>query len=303
MGKTVFNKKTLLAELHDYAFILVGVFICAVGWVIFLLPNHIMTGGTAGIASILEWGGGIDVTISYLSMNIVLLLIALRVLGLRFCIKTIYGVALFSLAIPTLRGLVGDTHLLSDQLFMATVVGSCFWGCGVGLALSAHGSTGGSDIVAAVVNKYKDISLGHVLLITDLLIITSSYLVLRDWEQVIYGYVMLFISTFCVDQVVNMTRRSVQFFIISEKYEELGQHINSHIHRGCTQIKGQGVYSGHEVNMLFVLARRTESGRIFALINEIDPAAFVSQSAVIGVYGEGFDHFKGGHKKSKVVKE
>ena len=292
MGKTVFNKKTLLAELHDYAFILVGVFICAVGWVIFLLPNHIMTGGTAGIASILEWGGGIDVTISYLSMNIVLLLIALRVLGLRFCIKTIYGVALFSLAIPTLRGLVGDTHLLSDQLFMATVVGACFWGGGVGICLANHGSTGGSDIVAAVVNKYKDISMGHGILVTDLLIITSSYLVLRDWEQVIYGYVLLFISTFCVDQVVNMSRRSVQFFIITEKYDEIGTQINNYIHRGCTLIKGQGFYSGHEVKMLFVLARRTESSRIFSLISEIDPNAFVSQSAVIGVYGEGFDGFQ-----------
>ena len=121
----------------------------------------------------------------------------------------------------------------------------------------------------------------------------------RDWEQVIYGYVMLFISTFCVDRVVDMTRRSVQFFIITEKYEEMGQHINNHIHRGCTLLKGQGVYSGHEVNMLFVLARRTESSRIFALINDIDPAAFVSQSAVIGVYGQGFDHFKGGRKKVK----
>jgi uncharacterized membrane-anchored protein YitT (DUF2179 family) len=293
------NKKTILTELHDYAIILVGVYICAAGWVIFLLPNHIMTGGTAGIASIIEWGAGIDVEYSYLAFNIILLLIALRTLGLRFCIKTIYGVLIFSSAIPILRGLIGDTHLLDDQLFMATVVGACFWGCGVGLALSAHGSTGGSDIVAAVVNKYKDISLGHVLLITDLLIITSSYFVLRDWEQVIYGYVMLFISTFCVDRVVDMTRRSVQFFIITEKYEEMGQHINNHIHRGCTLLKGQGVYSGHEVNMLFVLARRTESSRIFALINDIDPAAFVSQSAVIGVYGQGFDHFKGGRKKAK----
>ncbi|MBR4390122.1 MAG: YitT family protein [Prevotella sp.] len=293
------NKKAILAELHDYAIIFLGVFICAAGWVVFLLPNHIMTGGTAGVASIIEWGAGIDVEFSYLAINIVLLLIALKVLGLRFCIKTIYGVLLFTAAIPILRGLIGEKQLLHDQLFMATVVGACFWGCGVGLALSAHGSTGGSDIVAAVVNKYKDISLGHVLLITDLLIITSSYLVLRDWEQVIYGYVMLFISTFCVDQVVNMTRRSVQFFIVTEKYEEMGQHIISHIHRGCTLIKGQGVYSGHEVNMLFVLARRTESSRIFALINEIDPAAFVSQSAVIGVYGQGFDHFKTGLKKHK----
>ena len=286
------SRKLLLSELHDYAFIFIGILMCASGWVVFLLPNHIMTGGTPGISSILEWGLGIDVEYSYIAINGILLLIALKILGLRFCVKTIYAVALFSIFIPILRNLVGDRQLLSDQLFMATVVGACFWGCGVGISLAAHGSTGGSDVVAAIVNKYKDISLGHAILITDLLIITSSYLVLRDWEQVIYGYVMLFISTFCVDQVVNMSRRSVQFFIITEKYNEIGEQINNNIHRGCTLIKGQGFYSGHDVNMLFVLARRSESGRIFALINEIDPRAFVSQSAVIGVYGEGFEGFK-----------
>ena len=286
------SRKLLLNELHDYAFIFIGILMCASGWVVFLLPNHIMTGGSPGISSILEWGLGIDVEYSYMAINGILLLIALKILGLRFCVKTIYAVALFSTFIPILRNLVGDRQLLSDQLFMATVVGACFWGCGVGISLAAHGSTGGSDVVAAIVNKYKDISLGHAILITDLLIITSSYLVLRDWEQVIYGYVMLFISTFCVDQVVNMSRRSVQFFIITEKYNEIGEQINNNIHRGCTLIKGQGFYSGHDVNMLFVLARRSESGRIFALINEIDPRAFVSQSAVIGVYGEGFEGFK-----------
>ena len=286
------SRKLLLSELHDYAFIFIGILMCASGWVVFLLPNHIMTGGTPGISSILEWGMGIDVEYSYIAINGILLLIALKILGLRFCVKTIYAVALFSTFIPILRNLVGDRQLLSDQLFMATVVGACFWGCGVGISLAAHGSTGGSDVVAAIVNKYKDISLGHAILITDLLIITSSYLVLRDWEQVIYGYVMLFISTFCVDQVVNMSRRSVQFFITTEKYNEIGEQINNNIHRGCTLIKGQGFYSGRDVNMLFVLARRSESGRIFALINEIDPKAFVSQSAVIGVYGEGFEGFK-----------
>lgn len=292
MKETRINKKWLLSEVRDYVLILIGILMCASGWVVFLLPNHIMTGGTPGISSILEWGLGIDVEYTYVAINGMLLLLALKTLGLRFCIKTIFGVVVFSLAIPILRSMVGDTRLLQDQMFMATVIGAGFWGSGVGLALSAHGSTGGSDIVAAVVNHYKDISLGHVILITNLLIITSSYFVLHDWEQVIYGYAMLFVSTFCVDQVVNMSRRSVQFFIVSERYNEIGEQINHIAHRGCTLIKGQGFYSGKEVNMLFVLARRTESSRIFTLINAIDPSAFVSQSAVIGVYGEGFDHFK-----------
>ena len=122
---------------------------------------------------------------------------------------------------------------------------------------------------------------------------------LHDWERVIYGYVVLIITSFCIDQVVNSMRRSVQFFIISEKHEEIGHRINSVPHRGCTVIDAHGFYSGREVKMLFVLAKKRESDVIFRLINEIDPTAFVSQSAVIGVYGEGFDRFKVRSKSHK----
>ena len=129
-------------------------------------------------------------------------------------------------------------------------------------------------------------------LVVDLTIISSSYVVLHDWEQIIYGYVTLIVSSLCIDYVVNSMRRSVQFFIISDKYEEIGIRIINDPHRGVTVINGEGFYSGREVRMLFVLAKKSESHKIFQLINEIDPHAFVSQSAVIGVYGEGFDKFK-----------
>ena len=153
--------------------------------------------------------------------------------------------------------------------------------------------------MAAIINKYRDISLGRVILICDIIIISCSYFVLHDWERVIYGYVVLIITSFCIDQVVNSMRRSVQFFIISDKYEEIGHRINSEPHRGCTVVDAHGFYSGKEVKMLFVLAKKRESDVIFRLINEIDPTAFVSQSAVIGVYGEGFDRFKVRSKNHK----
>ena len=156
--------------------------------------------------------------------------------------------------------------------------------------------------MAAIINKYRDISLGRVILICDVIIISSSYFVLKDWERVIYGYVVLYITAFCIDQVVNSMRRSVQFFIISDKYKEIGERINNDPHRGCTTIDAHGFYSGKEVKMLFVLAKRRESAKIFQLIDEIDPSAFVSQSAVIGVYGEGFDRFKVKHRTPKPVK-
>ena len=192
--------------------------------------------------------------------------------------------------------------LLQGQPFMAIVLGAASLGSTVGLGLASNASTGGTDVVAAMINKYHDISLGKLILLVDISIVTASYLALRNWEEVIYGYVFLFIFSICVDKVVNMMHQSVQFFIISDKYEQIGRAINVNAQRGCTTISGHGFYSGREVKMLFVLARQTESGKIFSIINEIDPAAFVSQSSVIGVYGLGFDKFKAKRKKNKLMK-
>jgi uncharacterized membrane-anchored protein YitT (DUF2179 family) len=269
----------------------------AIGWGVFLLPNNITTGGVAGVSSILYWATKIPVQVSYFIINGALLLVALKVLGLKFCLKTIFAVTVLTVSI----GVVTDhynAHLLEDQPFMAAIIGSVFCGCGVGLGLANNGSTGGTDIIAAIVNKYRDVSLGRVIMICDVVIISSSYFVLQDWEKVIYGYVVLYVTAFCIDQVVESARRSVQFFIISDKYREIGERINREPHRGCTVIDAQGFYSSKEVKMLFVLAKRRQSDMIFRIINEVDPHAFVSQSAVIGVYGEGFDRFKVRTKKA-----
>ena len=145
--------------------------------------------------------------------------------------------------------------------------------------------------IAAIVNKYRDVSLGRMIMFCDMIIIASSYFVLHDLEKVVYGYVTLFVTGYMIDQVVNSSRQSVQFFIISSKYEEIGREINA-LHRGVTVIDGTGLYTGKQVKMMFVLAKKSQSNTIFQIINDIDPRAFVSQSAVIGVYGEGFDHFK-----------
>ena len=284
-------------ELRDYIIIAIAMMSYAIGWGVFLLPNNITTGGVAGVSSILYWATKIPVQVSYFVINGALLLVALKVLGLKFCLKTIFAVTVLTVSI----GLVTDhynAHLLEDQPFMAAIIGSVFCGCGVGLGLANNGSTGGTDIIAAIVNKYRDVSLGRVIMICDVVIISSSYFVLRDWEKVIYGYVVLYVTAFCIDQVVESARRSVQFFIISDKYREIGELINREPHRGCTVIDAQGFYSGKDVKMLFVLAKRRQSDMIFRIINEVDPHAFVSQSAVIGVYGEGFDRFKVRTKKA-----
>ena len=234
----------------------------------------------------------VPVQVSYFGINAILLLIALKVLGFRFCLKTIYAVGVLTLLLSYLTNLGYQMHLLQDQPFMASIIGAIFCGTGVGLGLSFNGSTGGTDIVAAIINKYRDISLGRVILLCDILVITCSYLVFHDFEKVIYGYVVLCVTAFCIDQVVNSRRSSVQFFIISSHYEEIARRINQEPHRGVTVLDAQGFYSGHHIKMLFVLAKKRQSSEIFHIINEVDPTAFVSQSRVIGVYGQGFDHFK-----------
>ena len=279
-------------EVRDYLMIALGMVLYGIGWTLFLLPQDITASGVPGIASIVYFATGLPVQYVYLGVNVVLLLVSIWQLGWKFSIKTVFAVFTLSTFLAIIQEITKDVRLLDDQPFMACVLGASFCGTGIGIAFSNNGSTGGTDIIAAVVHKYRDVTLGQVMRIMDLTIITSSYLVLHDWEKVVYGYVTLFISSFVLDQVVNSARQSVQFFIISEKYEEIGKHINQYPHRGVTVINASGFYTGREIKMLFVLAKKRESTIIFRLIKDIDPQAFVSQSAVIGVYGEGFDRIK-----------
>lgn len=285
-------KKSVTTEIRDYVMITVAMVSYCIGWTVFLLPNNITTGGVPGISSVLYWGTGIPVQTSYFIINAALLVAALKILGWRFCVKTIYAVLVLTALTTFARSNAGGMHLLADQPFMASIIGAIFCGSGVGIGLAFNGSTGGTDIIAAIVHKYRDISLGRVIMLCDIVIISSSYLVFHDFEQVIYGYVVLLITAYCVDQVVNVMHRSVQFFIISDKYKEIASRVAVYPHRGATVIEAHGFYTGHEVKMLFIMAKRRESNVIFRIINEIDPKAFVTETNVIGVYGEGFDKFK-----------
>lgn len=285
-------RQIMLREMSDYLMIALGMIMYGIGWTVFLLPNDITTGGVPGIASIIYFATGFPVQYTYFAINFFLLLLSLKVLGLKFSIKTIFAVFVLTFFLSIIQKLTAGLSLLHDQPFMACVLGASFCGSGIGIAFSANGSTGGTDIIAAVINKYRNVSLGRVILICDMIIITSSYFVLHDWEKVVYGFVTLYVSSFVLDQIVNSARQSVQFFIISKHYEEIGHRINIDMHRGVTVIDGTGLYTGFGIKIMFVLAKKRESTTIFRLIKDIDPDAFVSQSAVIGVYGEGFDHIK-----------
>lgn len=287
------NKTAIYREVIDYVMIAAGMMCYCIGWTIFLLPNKIATGGVAGLASIIYWWSGIPVSATYFLVNAVLLAIALRILGWRFCMKTIYGVLMLTTFSSLFQALFPHPDILHGQPFMTSIIAAIFCGFGQGFGLSYHGSSGGSDVIASIINKYHDISLGRILMLVDLIVVTLSYFVLGDWEQVIYGYVVLIITSLVVDNIVNKERKSVQFLIVSDKYKEISKTLSENPpHRGCTIVDGYGSYTGKPMKLLIVVTRQREARLLYRIINDIDEHAFVTQTQVMGVFGLGFEKFK-----------
>ena len=272
--------------------IALGMILYGIGWTVFLLPNDITTGGVPGIASIVFWATGFPVQYTYFLINAVLLMLALKILGFKFSIKTIFAVFTLTFFLSLIQKLTADMHLLQDQPFMACVLGASFCGSGIGIAFSSNGSTGGTDIIAWIINKYKDVTLGRMMMYCDIVIISSCYFIFHDWRRVLFGFCVLFVMSIVIDYVINSTRQSVQFLIFSRKYEEIAEGIATKIDRGVTLLDGKGWYSKQEIKVVVVLAKKRESLDIFRLVKDIDPNAFISQSNVVGVYGEGFDKLK-----------
>jgi len=276
--------------LKDYLIILIGLSLYAFGWTAFLLPNQITTGGVTGIGALVYYAtGAIPIAVTYAGINSVLLALSVKFLGLKFSIRTIFGVVSLTFLLSAFQLYIKKGFV--DEPFMATVIGAILCGTGVGIVFTANGSTGGTDIVAALINKYRNITIGRAILYSDVMIILSSYLVFHSIEKIVYGLTVMAIMTYTLDLVINGNRQSVQFFIFSQKYEEIADRIIQ-LPRGVTVVDGMGWYSKQPTKVLLVLAKRSESVAIFRLVKEIDPNAFVSQSAAIGVYGQGFDQIK-----------
>lgn len=175
---------------------------------------------------------------------------------------------------------------------MAILIGGAICGTGLGMIFSANGSTGGTDIIAAIINKYKNISIGTGLLLFDFVIISSSFLLFHDINKIVFGFVEMGVSNYMIDRIINANRQSVQFLIFSQKYEEIKERILKDLGRGCTLLNAEGGYSNQTTKVVVLLAKKSESVTIFRLVKEIDSQAFISQSNVKGVYGEGFDQIK-----------
>ena len=293
-GKVKKFTRQTWTNVREYILIAFGLFLYAGAWKAFLLPHQITGGGVTGIGALTYYAIGIPISVTYFSINAILLLFAIKSVGIKFSLRTIYGVAVLTLFFSILPQAVPGTFVGKDDNFMACIIGGLLSGVGIGLVFLSNGSSGGTDIIAKVVNKYRNITLGRILLYCDVLIISSSYfLKIGSIERIVYGLTALTVTTLAVDMVINGVRQSVQFFIFSKEYEEIATRINIEVHRGVTILDGMGWYSKEPVKVITVIARKNESIKIFRIVKEIDPNAFISQSSAIGVYGEGFDVIKG----------
>ncbi len=289
------GKKEIWSFIRDIVLINVGMAVYDIGWAVFLLPYRITTGGLSGLSAIVQYATGFPMQDTILLANIVLLIFAWWQLGTRFALKTAYAVVVLTLYLQIGQTLMTDTSgkliqvLGENQDSMACVLGAVLNGLGIALVFISGGSTGGWDIVAAITNKYRNVSLGRVMLYLDFLVIGSCWFVFNDWRMVVFGFVTLVIYTYTLDAVMNSNRQDIQITIYTKKHVEIGEEVRAKTGHTLTLLYGEGGYTHDKMNIVVVIVHKREAIKVLRAIRLIDPDAFVTQHRVEGVYGKGFN--------------
>ena len=305
------NKK-VFRTIKEYILITLGILIYTCGWTIFLTPNNMFGGGVSGISAIIQFATGIKMGYTYFVINAILLLISLFIIGPSFGIKTVYAIFLASFCLNIEQSIIPAQFIhdfaLSNGKLMCAIIGGSMAGLGIGMSISQGGSSGGTDIIALIITKYRNISPGKVILLIDVFIIASSLLVpsiTSDGQQLpfvdkfitaVYGMIIVTVCGNIADIYLAGSKQSVQLFILSHKYEEIADMIGRDFHRGVTVLDGKGWYTKQESSVLMVITRKSDVNILLRAIKAIDPDVFLSISSVRGVYGRGFDSIK--EKKS-----
>ncbi len=292
------NYRRIWEFVVDFMAINIGLATYAFGWAAFLLPYHITTGGMTGMFAIVYYLTGFPVSYGILIANAILLLFAFWKLGWKFTVKTSYAAVALSTYLQLSQQMMTDDAgnliqvLGEGQDSMACVLGAILNGLGIGIVFLTGGSTGGWDIIAALVNKYRNISFGRALLFLDFLVIASCWPIFHDVRMVVFGYVTLVVYTYALDMLINSTRQDIQFIIFTRKADDISQRIISETCHSVTSMDGEGYYSHQDIKVLITIVHKREAVKILRMIQDTDPAAFVSQSRAEGVYGNGFNAIK-----------
>ncbi|MDR2287441.1 MAG: YitT family protein [Prevotellaceae bacterium] len=295
---------SILKTIKAYVIISIGIFIYSFAWKAFLIPNEIAGGGVAGVATVIYFvsGAKISTGITILVINAILLTIAFYILGKGFGAKTIYGVVFLSIMFSVLKSpeAISSQFNESDKLICA-IIGGILGGVGVVLTFRQGGSTGGTDIIAMILNKYYNTTPGRVLLYCDMVIIGLSYFINHDIRTIIYGYVVMGIFSYTIDLLLSGNKQSVQILIFSRKYKDIADSVVFLKKRGVTALDATGWYTQETTKVLIVLVRKQELNDVYRIVKSIDPDALISVANVMGVFGKGFDIIKTSKKKKYLI--
>ena len=297
--------RAILRELRHLLPITLACAVYSAAWTALILPYGIVSGGVAGLSSLLYYVVHIPASLSYAVVNALLFIVALKLLGWKFFANSIYATVAITFFLWIGERMLTDPatgeliKILEDERFMAMLLGCTICGLSVAALFACSGSSGGTDIIAAIANKYFGASIGATLIVIDLFIIGSGLFIpslgstLERVRFVAFGFCAMGVECMTISYALNVRRRSVQFMIFTRKHEEVAKAISEATGHTMTLLDAHGWYSGDAVKVVCVLAKMSESNVIFRIIHSIDPRAFVSQSRVIGVWGEGFDKMKG----------
>lgn len=307
------SSSTILRGVKEYLLITLGIVIYTVGWAIFLTPNNLIGGGVSGISAIIQYATGLKMGYSYFVINTILLIISVIIIGPAFGAKTVYAIILASVCLNVFQSIIPETIIqdfaLSNGKLMCSIIGGSMAGLGIGMSISQGGSTGGTDIVALIITKFRNISPGRIILTMDVFIIASSLLFPSfdvDGQRIpfdskfsiaVYGMIIVTVCGHVVDLYLAGSKQSVQLFILSRHYEEIADMVSKDFHRGVTVLNGEGWYTKQPASVLMVITRKTDLNLLLRSIKRVDPDAFLSISSVSGVYGQGFDSIKVAKKK------
>ena len=285
--------KTIISNIRSYSIMTFGLFIFVFSWTAFLIPNEIAGGGVSGLASVIQYATGFKVFNSFIIINLVLLGIGFLILGKGFGFKTIYCIILATVFFKVLP-LIPWVSDIEDKL-INSVLGGTLSGIGIGMIFLQGGSTGGTDIIALIVGKFRETSPGRVFLWCDLFIIGSVFFIPgKSLSDVIYGYIEMVSFSYVIDLILTGNKQSVQILVFSSKFAQIADRAMSEIGRGVTALSSTGWYTQNESKVLIVVLRKTQLGDMTRLVKEIDKDAFISVTSVMSVYGQGFDQIKNG---------
>ena len=305
------SRKSLV---FDYVMIILGIFMYAFGFCAFILPHKIVMGGLSGVGTLIYFASNeyIPVAVSQYVLNLMLLGMSFKIVGKTFVIRTIFGASVVSIAIGIGESFfMSLSHPILTDMSLSAILGAILTGLGVGTVLIHNGSTGGTDIVATMVTKLSNVSIGRAMVITDMLIVSSSIFLPFEGTfaqrlefrvpLIVYGYVVTFVASYCADMIVTGNRQAVQFIIFSHHWQTIADAVNNEAKRGVTVLDGEGWYSKKPIKILMVWCRKIEAPGIMRLVKGIDDDAFITQGAVNGVFGKGFDMYKVKIKSKKNI--